>query len=52
MFECAVDQQGRLLLHPLDDGVRHAVVRRLGAGLSSGDAVLVVHVLLGRPERV
>lgn len=51
MFERAVDQQRRLLLHPLDHGVRHAVVG-LRAGLSAGDAVLVVHVLLGRPAQV
>lgn len=50
MFERAVDQQRRLLLHTLDHGVGHAVVG-LRAGLPAGDAVLVVHVLLGRPER-
>lgn len=51
MFEHAVDQQRRLLLHPLDHGVGHAVVG-LGAGLSGGNAVLIVHVLLGRPGRM
>lgn len=51
MFEHAVDQQRRLLLHPLDDGVGHAIVG-LRAGLSGGNAVLIVHVLLGRPERL
>lgn len=48
MLEHAVDQQRGLLLHLLGDGVGHAVVR-LQAGLVRGDAVFIVHVLLGRP---
>lgn len=51
MFKHAVDQQRRLLLHPLDDSVGHPIVG-LRAGLSGGNAVLIVHVLLGRPERL
>lgn len=46
MFERAIDEQRRLLLHPLSDSVGHTIVR-LGAGLSSGNTVLIVHVLLG-----
>lgn len=50
MFEGAVDQQRRLLLHPLGHSVGHTVVR-LGAGLSGRNTVLIVHVLLGWPKR-
>lgn len=51
MFECAVDQQRRLLLHPLNDSMGHTVIR-LGAGLSSRNTVLIVDILLGRPVEV
>lgn len=50
MFEHSIDQQRRLLLHPLDDGVSDAIVR-LGARLSGCDAVFIIHVLFGRSER-
>lgn len=45
MFECAVDQQRRLLLHPLNDSMGHTIIR-LGAGLSSRNTVLIIHILL------
>lgn len=48
MFECAVDQQRRLLLHPLNDSMGHTIIR-LGAGLSGRNTVLIIHILLGRP---
>ena len=48
MFECAVDQQGWLFLHPLNDSVGHSIIRRR-AGLSSGNTVFIIHILLGWP---
>lgn len=51
LFEHPIDQQWRLLLHPLNDSVGHAVVR-LGAGLASRNTVLIIHILLGRPACV
>lgn len=48
MFECAVDQQRWLFLHPLYDSVGHSIIRRR-AGLSSGNTVLIIHILLGWP---
>lgn len=50
MFERSINQQGRLLLHPLHDGMSHSIVGLCG-GLSSGNAVLVIHILFGRPGR-
>lgn len=43
-----VDEEGRLLLHPLGDGVGHCVVG-LGASGTALHAVLIIHVLLGCP---
>lgn len=51
MFECAVDQQGRLFLHPLNYSVSHTIIR-LGAGLSGRNAVLIIHIVLWRTGRV
>lgn len=48
MFEGAVDEKRRLLLHPLNDSMGYAIVG-LGAGLACRNAVFIVHVLLGRP---
>lgn len=50
MFECAVYHQGWLLLHTLNYGMSHPIIR-LGAGLSSGNAVLIINILLGWPEQ-
>lgn len=49
VFECAVDHQWRLLLHPLNDGMGHTIIR-LGAGLSSRNTVLIINILLGWPK--
>lgn len=49
MLQGAIDEQGRLLLHPLRDGVSHGVVG-LGAPGTVLHAVFIIHVLLGCPE--
>lgn len=50
LLQLSVDQQGGLLVHFLSHSVGHCVVR-LQASVETGVAVLVVHVLLGVPER-
>lgn len=44
-----VNEEGRLLLHPLGDGVGHSVVG-LGAPGTALHAVFIIHVLLSCPE--
>ena len=48
MLQGPIDEEGRLLLHPLRDGVGHRVVG-LGAPGTVLHAVLIVHVLLSCP---
>lgn len=50
LFELPVDQQGGLLVHFLSHSVGDSIVR-LQASVETGVAVLVVHILLGVPER-
>lgn len=49
MLQGPINEEGGLLLHALGDGMGHCVVG-LGAPGAILHAVLVVHVLLGRPE--
>lgn len=49
MLQGPVNEEGRLLLHPLGDGMGHRVVGLRAPGTVL-HAVLIVYVLLGRPE--
>lgn len=49
VLQGAINEEGRLLLHPLGDGVSHRVVG-LGPSGTVLHAVLVVHILFRSPE--
>lgn len=49
MLQGSINEKGRLLLHPLRDGMSHCVVG-LGASGTVLHAVFIIHVLLSCPE--